>query len=351
MEAAAVPAHPDMEQGIDDKQMMNKKSLAFLEAAAMVTIWSLLVINEGAIRVIQADPSADLFEEGKRLKPFVLFLGGLLEVFFGILGFYVGISALVLRWYNTALTKLVMAIQTLFGYYVFIVFVIAAPAVRAADITQAAIDEAIAKMEGAPTGGVFTMLTVGQNRFLIALGILTSFNFCLALQGGQFVFLARLVSAATGQDFMKQQSGNKMRAVFWNMNLAFSGLFTVITGSLIRSQIGAGETRPYVSPPNVGTLPGLTITAGLLMLVWGLVGVFFGMSGGSVPSFYYMGSALVYLIAFLNFTIVQFGQLPFTEEPPIDGGTALHAGLVFMTVTIGPYFVNQADRERNGESY
>ncbi|KAI0566927.1 hypothetical protein FGB62_5g525 [Gracilaria domingensis] len=341
MEAPAAPMQPDVENGLDDKQMMNKKSLAFLEAGAFLTIWSLLVINEGAIRVIQARPVVDLFLDDGRIRRFVPFLGGLLEVAFGVLGLYVGISALVLRWFNESITKLVMAIQTVFGYFVFAVFVFALPAVRAADLEEG---------QGIPIVG----LTLFQNRFIIWMGILTSFHFCLSLQGGQFVFLARLVSAGTGRDFMKAQSGNKMRAVFWNMNLALSGLWTLITGALIQAEFGGGRLdAPFVSPPNVGRLPGMTIAAGVFMITWGLVGAFFGVSGGSVPSFYYFGTAFVYLFAFLNFTIVQFGQLDFLGDgaEPIDGATALHAGLVFMTVALGPYFVNQADRERNGESY
>eukprot|EP00737_Agarophyton_chilense_P000418 gb/GEZJ01000469.1/.p1 GENE.gb/GEZJ01000469.1/~~gb/GEZJ01000469.1/.p1 ORF type:complete len:336 (-),score=56.34 gb/GEZJ01000469.1/:343-1350(-) len=335
MEDVATMSPPDVEAAGEGKLHANNQTLPFMEAAAMLTVWSLLVINEGAIRLVQSNPSLGLFESDSRIVPFFPFLGGLFEVFFGLLGFFVGFAALILRWHSPLFTKLSMAVQSVMGWFVFILFVIALPAVRAADRVR-----------------FHTFLSPGENRLLITMGILTSFNFCLALQGGQFLFFGRLVSAATGQDFLKSQSGNKMRAVFWNMNLAASGLWTIIAGSLVLSSIGGGKiAEPFMAAPHVGVLPAMTVTAGVLMLIGGLAGAALAASGSSVPGAYYVGAAFVYLFAYLNFTIVQFGQLDVTVVDPIDGATALHGGLVFMVVALGPYFVNKADRERKGEAY
>lgn len=304
-------------------------TVLFLEAAALLTLWSALVINEGAIRLIDSDPAAGL-SEGGRPPRVVLFLGGLLEVTFGLIGLYIGMAGFIFRWYDTNVTKLGIAVQTLFGYYVFAVFVFVQPAYRATDLTEP-------MLEG---------LSIGQSKFLIAMGVMTSFHFCLALQGGQFVFLARLVCAGTGKDFLKQNTGNTMRAIFWNANLAFSGLWTLITGAVVHANVGGGTLdAPFESPPNVGRLPSLTIWTGLLMLLFGLAGVALAVGKMRAPSMFYITGGYVYLSAFLNFTIVQFGVI---NAPPA-GPIAVHAGLVFMVVFLGPYFLRLASMENEAK--
>lgn len=308
----------------------NNNNVFFLEAAALLTIWSILVINEGAIRLIASNPAAGFSGRDERPAPILLFLGGLFEVFFGLVGLFVGTAGFVFRWYNTNVTKIAMLIQTLLGYFVFVIYVFVRPAFQAKDLT-------------AP---LLSGLSIGESKFLIALGVLTSFHFCLALQGGQFVFMARLICAGTGKNFLMQKTGNKMRAIFWNANLAFSGLWTLITGALINGSVGGGKLdMPFISPPNVGRLPGMTIFTGLLVLAWAVVGIGLAMSATPAPPMYYLLSGFVYLFGFLNWTIVQFGLLP-----PNGGAVAMHAGLVFMVVFMGPYFVNLASKERQGET-
>lgn len=296
----------------------------FFEAAALLSIWSVLVINEGAIRLINTNPSGGL-SVGRPAAIFP-FLGGLFEVAFGLLGLYLGVAAFILRAHNAKVTKIAMVVQTVLGYYVFAIFVFVIPSFNASNLDAPSL----------------VGLSLGQSRFLIALGVLTSFQFCLALQGGQFVFMARLVCAATGRDFLKQKSGARMRAVFWNANLGLAGLWTLITGILITTNVGSGRLEvPFESAPNVGLLPGMTIVTGVLMMSFAIMGIMVAMMRMQVPKLYYAAAGFVYLFAFLNYTIVQFGLLP---EPPA-GAVALHAGLVFMVVFLGPYFVHVSERE------
>lgn len=280
---------PDMESGIP--KAAPSKAVLVLEAAALLTLWSLLVINEGAIRFIRSTPS-DLYRPlgSEDMSPYLVFFGGLLEVLFGILGLFVGLSTLLFRAYSTLLTKITMAVQTVLGIFVFTTFVFVEPIVRSMNlITTLPLD-----------------VSTSTYRFLITLGIFTSFHFCLALQGGQFLFMARLVAAATQSDFLKQHSGNPMRAVFWNANIALAGLWTMITGAVLVAQVGPDV--PYRFPPNVGTLPGLTVATGLTLLIWGCVGALMG-SRKIAPAWYAAGTAFVYILATLNFGIGQFGTL------------------------------------------
>lgn len=321
------PKHQGFEQGDGSPNRTN--SVMFVETAALLTLWSVLVINEGAIRLINTNPSLGLNRPTELENPApgvgVLFAAGLLEVLFGLVGVFVGVAGLVFRWYSTFVTKIAIVIQNLFGYYVFVVYVFVRPIFKAKDLAEP-----------------FAGLSMGESKFLIALGVLTSFHFCLALQGGQFVFFARLIYAGTGRDFLKQKTGNRARAIFWNANFGFSGLWTLITGALIHGSRGGGKLPlpPYMSPPNVGRLPGLTITTGVLILAWAAVGIFLAMSKAPAPWYYFLLSGLVYVFALLNFGIVQFGLIPKNA-----GAVAMHNGLVYMVVFMGPYFVHLAGKE------
>lgn len=307
---------------------ISKRGTAFTEAAALLTLWSVLVINEGGIRLVSSNPSVDLFASG-RPPAFVVFLGGVFEVAFGLFGLLLGMAAFLYRWHKVNVTKAAMVTQTILGYYVFIVFVFLIPAFGAADLTEPMLPG----------------LTVGSSRIIITMGILTSFHFCLALQGGQFIFFARLVGTATGTDFLKQHSGYTMRAFFWNGNMGLAGLWTTITGAIVLANVGSGTlVAPFVSPPNVGRLPGFTVFTGILMMIWALLGMGITAAKIKVPVGYSLGSAFVYLIAILNYAFLQFALLE-----PNGGAVALHAGLAFMVVFLANYFVLLAGRERDGE--
>lgn len=313
------PDFNDVEHGAMDvdKDMRPYKN-EFLEAAAWLTIWSLLVINEGAIRFTSTTPSNDINAE-TRPPNVIRFISSLGEVFFGLLGLAVGVAAFIWRKHSPSMTKLVMVIQTVLGYFVFAVYVFTIPAYVAHDTEMSPIMD----------------LSLSTFKFLVVLGILTSFHFCLALQGGQFIFMARLVAAATGQNFLMQNSGNKMRAIFWNLNMALSGLWTLITGAILLSA-ELGE-NPYAFPPNVGTLPAFTLCTGIVVLIWGFVGVAMAVLK-KAPTFYLIGTILTFLLAFFNYGI---GQLATFVPPdgPLAGPVAMHNGLVFVVIWLGPYFV------------
>lgn len=316
---------------VQDDSLNKTSSTGFMEAAALLTIWSLLVLNEGAIRLVDSGTPTEF--TGSRPGNAVLFAAGLAEVVFAMVGLFVGMAAFIFKWFNAAITIASLALQSVLGTFVFLVYVFVAPSFRAADLMQAVGD-----------------LTLGQQKFLIVMGILTSFHFCLALQGGQFVFFCRLVCAGTGKDFLMQRSGLRMRAIFWNANLGLAGLWTLITGAVVSSNAdGAKLSDPFVFPPNVGLLPGLTIATGIMMIIFGAIGVICGAMGKPASKFYYVKGAVVYLLMYLNFTIVQFGLMTnlSAETPSNFGGPiAMHGGLVYMVVFLGPYFVHLASKER-----
>lgn len=297
--------------------------LAFSEASALLLLWSILVITEGAIRFNELAPYPDLELGDGRPASGWFFFASLFEVVFGFIGLFLGLCAFIFRFYDTIVTKACMIVQTVLGIYVFVMYVFVQPSYLAMDLTEQ--DDGLTAMG----------ISLGLHKLLIVLGIFTSFHFCLALQGGQFVFMARMVTAATGEDFLRQKSGHRMRAMFWSGNLALAGLWTLITGAVLNSEFGGGRMdMTYAFPPNVGRVPALTVCTGLVMLLSGMYGVAIGAVKLSVPKVYYLLSAVAFLFTWLNFTIVQFGFVGFAAK-----GIGMHNGLVFMISFLGPYFV------------
>lgn len=330
MEALETAPPPAADDNAQVKQQSPVDSIQFLEAAALLSLWSILVYNEGAIRFNDTAPSVDLFSSGRPSK-IVLFSAALSEVIFGLLGFLVGISALLLKWYSTPVTKIVMVIQTVLGYYVFAIYIFVIPIFDAVDLETPMVDG----------------LSLSQNRAVIIMGLLTSFNFCLALQGGQFIFLARLIVAGSGKDFLMQRKGSQMRAVFWNWNLLMSGVWTFTTGLIvsIAADNGGELETPFVSPPNVSVLPALTAVTGGVMFLWGGVGILLAIRNRKVGSAYYVGTATVFVYMLLIFGIVQFGKFTTGDAVTTSGAVAMHTGLVFMVVFLGAYFLRLSSLE------
>lgn len=304
----------------------------FYEAAFLLSMWSILVANEGVIRFIQHGLPNDvgLFSSVNPNRFAAQFLGGIFEVIFGIFGLAVGLAGAVLGYYSKQLTLALMAVQSVLGIYVFGVFVFVTPSYD------------IHFLQAAYPG-----LSFGATQFMKVLGILTAFAFCLALQGGQFVFIARMIAYGSNEDFLKQRTGAKMRAVFWNLNLALAGLWTVILACMVISGAGAGLVPVYFAPPNVGRIPVYLLITGLVMLIWPLLGIALVMSGklGMVRKYVFC-SFLPFLWIYVNYTVGQMGFLAKakTSAGPA-AGASMHNGLVLMVCFLGPYFMRKAAQE------
>lgn len=294
---------------------------------------------EGAIRFNDVNPFRDLGETASGTADRIaLFIGGLAEVFFGLMGLLIGVACLVFRWFNANTIKMAMVVQAILGIYVFITFVVVEPAYKADNLALAVPVTDL--VDGAPDEGT-QLLTRGLYKWLITLGILTSAHFCLALQGGQFIFMARLIATATGDDFLKQKTGSKFRAMFWNANMALAGFWTFVFGCTWARN--TTDDSLFMFPPHVGVNIGYVIFVGLLMLFWAGLGVLLAAMPASINrSFFYMGSAVVYLFSYLNFTIVQAGL--WVGGPK---AIAMHTGLISFVCFLGPYFLHLSSKKED----
>lgn len=293
----------------------------FIESAAILTFWSVIVINEGTFRFLQLNPSQ---LDTSNINQILGLIGGICEVVFALIGLYLGCSALILKRSSPSFLKTGLFFQFLLSSYVFFLFVI------------------YFNVNGIINAQPFDGISLRMTKFLRTLGLFNSIHFCFALQGGQFLFMSRLVDATAGGDFMKQSSRDAMRAVFWNANLGLSGIWTLVTGALLTYAYGVRQVMPpYVFPPNVGTLPILTIGTGALMMISAVAGMWNAFSK-TAPTSYFVTSFTVFVVALVNFGIGQFGTF---ADARMSGAVALHNGLVFMITFLGPYFVFQASRD------
>eukprot|EP00172_Hildenbrandia_rubra_P003529 Plantae.Rhodophyta-Hildenbrandia_rubra.ctg57829.p1 GENE.Plantae.Rhodophyta-Hildenbrandia_rubra.ctg57829~~Plantae.Rhodophyta-Hildenbrandia_rubra.ctg57829.p1 ORF type:complete len:332 (+),score=50.50 Plantae.Rhodophyta-Hildenbrandia_rubra.ctg57829:509-1504(+) len=308
-------------------------SRPYFEAAALLLMWSVLVLNEGSIRFVAREPAApgrtarEDANGNRQIPPIVFVVFAAFECAFGILGVIVAAWALIGKGGNVKTTAPFLFIQSLLGWPVFLLYVWAEPAFQAHTLTGP---------------GVRPDLTDGQNKFLIIMGLLGSFSFCLALQGGQFVMGLRLLSYMSGEKVATRSiKMNKGRALFWNGNMLLGGLSTIATALVLLVNVGGGRITPFVSPPNVGVFPVLTLLTGIVMTAHGLLGMASAFSKGLVK-FLMIFTVPVYVLMYLNFVIWQLGAIP--ENPP-SFAAGFHSGLVIVVVCIGPYFAYKHSKE------
>lgn len=304
------------------------------QAAALLTLWSALVLSEGTIRLVASDPARDLTPGGPGLSPLALFLGGSSEVAFGLAGLVLGASSLLFGFNRAVVTASFLVFQTILSVYVFFLYVFLQPALRARDLLEPLLPG----------------MTIGSSRALLAMGILTSFSFCLALQGGQFLMGLRLLT------YQRQLAGspagfasaaikhNRIRAAAWSINMLVGGLSTTAAGAVLVSQVTGTTTFPafYAAPPHVGVYPALTLVTGLVMVADAVL----GLAACAAVRLY--GALVVatlptYLLMYANFAAVQVGGIG--QGRAIEAAP-LHTGLVFVTAALAPYFAFQWRAER-----
>lgn len=307
------------------------------EAAALLALWSALVLTEGTVRFILTVPAQDLLPANRPesvLPPILPFLAALMECVFGLSGVFVGVGAAFFNAHNRMVTAAFLVTQTIQSWFVFLIYVFLIPSYRAHFLE-------------AP---IFPFDTIGESQAFIVMGILTSVALCLALQGGQFAFGMRLLAhqSPAGRASSRHASKSVARGLFWNGNMVLAGLSTAVAGLLLLANTdgngGAGRLGPpfFGAPPHVGVFPVMTLVTGLVSIVTGLVGMAACVGRHLVKPFLALTVAN-YVLLYLNFTIVQVGAIE--GGGPAQAG-AFHSGLVLLTALIGPYFAFRARVER-----
>lgn len=316
---------PTDRNDIEEHSEKEYRRRQFTESAWLLAFWSIGVMNEGVIRFVRFGlPGASQLFWGRPIRFWAQFLGGLFETIFGVFGLAVGLAAAVLGWYSRPITLLLLITQFLMGWYVFIVYVFVFPAFRIADSTN-----------------LLGMSRVAHNAFG-TFGILTSVAMCFALQGGQFVFICRLIAYGGPTDFFFQRTGARLFAMLWNLNYALAGFWAFIGASIIIDNKGGRLTNgAFSAPPNVGRIPVYLLFVGLLMFVWPLVGILISLKNKTeVVRKYIICSFIVWLIVYVHYTIGQLGFIANFRTSAVPAtGASMHNHLTVMMCFLGPYYM------------
>lgn len=300
-----------------------RSSFAFAESAAFLLLFSAFIFIEGGIRFISSRQEFDF-------PVAVIYAASGCELTFGLLGTLLALSALLSRVFNPQQLKVVIFVQIILSIFTFVVYNIARPILHIIDFTSV--------LPSLPSFGDDTF------RVKAIFAALTAANFSLALFGGQLLFMTRLLSAETGHDSWRAQSGNRMRAVLWNLNFFLAGLWTLIFGifALIDNDgnVVIGFFGLFFFPPHIGNKPGLTTAAGAVMMLWAATGIMVIGQRLRNITWYLIVSILVAVFVYLNFTLVQF----FTVDAGLGFGgfLTLNTIHVFATIFLAVYYVCQA---------
>lgn len=291
------------------------------EASCMLLLFSFFALIEGIIRMtLNSKPSADVdyFDTagGTQIPVLVFLIGGIAETFFGMAGIFVAFFQLFFCKGNRTVTFSFAIIQAVLGWYVFIVFVLAAP-----------IKDAI------NTTGIPDLLTRSEHVSLIILGnLLGSVNFCWALQGGQFIMILRLYNAQRKVPEMPNRAA--LRAMVWSGNQIVAAISTLYVGALLDTKGFTSTTAPIGAPPHVVWFPVLSIITSIIMLAYGVIGLLSAKSRMLTTQVLPWAWVVATVAMMINFSWV-FGIVP-GLAPPIPGA-AQHAGLI-LAVTVLPVF-------------
>lgn len=241
------------------KESSLSNELELRSSSGLLLTWSILAMIEGTIRlVLNANPDTGLNPPEASIPPAAFLAGGIAEVIFGGAGVLLAVAIFVFRLRSPAAVMAFLGLQAVTGWFVFLLFVIAAPIQNMVDQEE----------------GILGM-SVGMTRFNTFLGMVTSIVWCAALQSGQFTFALTCLSILKGNN--EKQSKHRLRAVVWTSLAAVAGLSMTLAGITLSANLigSAPYLRPDIAvfPPHVAVYPVLVLVCGIVTLCWALAGV------------------------------------------------------------------------------
>ncbi|CDF39595.1 unnamed protein product [Chondrus crispus] len=295
-----------------------------VESAALLTLFSLLIFIEGGIRLTLIDVKDLGRPEGVKLFPPVAsFIASICELVFGFIGLMLGLISLIESPVCAKKIKACVLGTVLLNLFVFAVYNLADPIYRIRNLIS---------FGGRPVSDVSLF------RGAESMALLTRICFTIALFAGQVIFMLRLASSSSTKG--KWSSGvMQAHAIFWNANVALAGLWTLVLGGGVLShtelfrKIEDVNGTIFFFLPHAGTEPGFTIATGIVMILWGVLGVALALLRRQKVHWFLLGSLPVALLVYLNFTLVQLGQLRFivSDASLVATNTAYVFALFFLS--------------------
>ncbi|KAL3134611.1 hypothetical protein ABBQ38_006438 [Trebouxia sp. C0009 RCD-2024] len=193
---------------------------------------------------------------------------------FAFFGLCVGYFALAHGMANRLVVMVCLATQIVFGWFVFVVYVLAMPSFAAARTPA------------------MPHLSASATKAVILMGLTGSIAVCAALQGGQFMFTNILLGYTTGKGKVQSTTLWRGRLYFFAFLVLLKGISEVVIGSIIKDHLGGGRlATPVVEPPFVITKAGLVIADGVWVTLVGLIGLAIAGHLDVLEDFTEMGSS------------------------------------------------------------
>lgn len=312
-------------------------SFVAAESAGLLALFSLLIFIEGGIRLNAVDAKMlTRSSTAPEFPPVVSFISAIAELLFGLLGLVLGVFSVVSSSFDRRILTLSSFVQIGLSIFVFVVQNLAEPIYR--------IKHVIPYPEPRP------VTDVSLFRGAESMALLTGVQFTLALFLGQLIFMTRLAASSAGREVWSFPL-LRSHAIAWNANLGLAGLWTLVLGSGVLSHKELFPSSPKISGtvfffrPHAGTEPGFTIATGVIMFGWGTIGVLLALKRHEKVNWFMLGSVVVAVVVYLNFTLVQFSLL----RMGLRGGgfIATNTAFVFVTFFLSCFFLYRAKVQVN----
>eukprot|EP01102_Stenamoeba_stenopodia_P010521 TRINITY_DN317_c0_g1_i1.p1 TRINITY_DN317_c0_g1~~TRINITY_DN317_c0_g1_i1.p1 ORF type:complete len:311 (+),score=34.93 TRINITY_DN317_c0_g1_i1:204-1136(+) len=285
-----------------------------VKIVGLAAIYSILLLNEGTVRLIRsATPDHEHSYGGSHTEfPLVvLLIGAVFEVLIAVVGILVALASLLYEVEHIWFTKSAMVLNSTIGWFYFVVYVFADPAFN---INRK-------EPEDFPLSRSYT---TGAR----VMSIIASFCFCMAVLGGQFVFLHGMAQfQLKKEDEVLTKRYYRSRLIGYSLLPLLSGLSILTMGAILQDQAGAGklEFGPYVYPPCIVWYPELTIVTGILLFLFGVYGVLSAVLTALLKVFAPV-AALMWLWLVSVLALAQPGLTP--------GGGSATPGSVVMSLSL-----------------
>lgn len=300
-------------------------AMRLMTAAGFFLLSSYLIMNEGAVRASTvAQPMPAPFSQELLLSAAVL------EVLFGLFGILVGAALLMFGLGSKLVTWSWMAVAFVFGWFTFVVYVLASSIFNIVNTDPATIP---------------ATFTLTQYRTLQVMGLFGAITWCFALQGGQFM-VANMIATIQASGKTRGVGYAKARMMMWSVNAALSGIVFIIGASVTLAANGPGPYEmPIAYPPIVMIYPEMTIAAAVVLLFYGLFGVYVALT----KKMFNVIGAFAALTVVVSFSMLAWGQAwSFPEVVPIPARaepTTLLVGLSTMVVANVAYSASELQKD------
>lgn len=297
-----------------------------LVAIGVFTLYSFIVFNEGAVRAAEQAslPFGGSWTKGDQVPQVVLLIAAVGEIVFGITGLLMGLALLFHKFGNKFVTMGWMALALIFGWFVYIVYVLAVPIYNMANLTNVPVT-------------TMGQTTLPEYNTMRSMGLFAGMAWCFALQGGQFM-AGNMIRSYQASSHAQGSKYAKARMLMWSVNAIIAGIAFLVAGSVQQSISKGPLALIQVYEPIFMKYPEMTIAGGAVTIVFGVFAAFAALTAKMLSTV----SALALFTWLVNLTLLVWGQVWLDR---LQVPTSLLGGLSFTVFANVAYAASELDLE------